>query len=420
MIEILYYGVYFMKKKIILSISLFIISLFAFSNKVNAFDCKYYYEGKPDGDPVFVLQNVNSSTDFTFNPGASSDFTNNNLTHGFTWNHFYDLGEGTGVKTNYILFVDDTSGDFLWTDEILTDPLDIIKDKSAVIFIAPYLDKKDYEETVQLAEKEVDKCPKVLEYQHYTDGMAQRKYYTAVFPPGMNVDPSAPKNLNSLPNNLYERVNGFFVKWTNKLTLFKNYSSHGNLILDAYKDKKAEDLIGENCRAYDIKLSYVKDAVNEGGCDNNQSFNKYYEELKQICDDFRQSYSYSKIDDDDYAVTKNCSKLCTNFKDDIADICKLDPTTGCNSLGPKVVKWIYKVIKWLRYIIPVIIIILVMLEYIKALASEDEKAMKDATSHMFTRLMVAAIIFILPFILDFIISIFNIDELDINNLFCQK
>ena len=139
-----------------------------------------------------------------------------------------------------------------------------------------------------------------------------------------------------------------------------------------------------------------------------------------MCESFRATSTYTDEDEDGISA-KSCMTACSNLKDDVAEICTREATgVKCGSLGQKIVKWIYKIIRMVRYVIPIIIIILSILDYIKAIGSDSEDEMKKATSKFFKRLIVAAIIFIIPFILEFILGIFHLPGLNSSNPFCAN
>lgn len=391
-----------MKKKILFSICLFIFSFCLFTNKANAFDCIYYKEGNTS-TPALVIKNVQNAYVYDFQIPNSPIV---NELSGTTFDRF--KGEA-----HYYYFVENAKTDFMWTD-FWDDQ------KSLLLFLSLYPNQNAFEVLSENPD-DGDKCPAYLIYESYTSGKDKKTVYAMIHTDDLDIDPSKPVNIDSkYDGDLIKEIGKTITKFENLIGNFSSTSDKGYLLSEKNKDKSIDELVGKyKCLTYTSQMELIKRSIKDVGCDNNQKFNNYYEELNQLCNTFRETQSYADVENNT-STAKNCSKACTNFKDDIAELCQLDPTQGCGSLGPKVVKWIYKIIKWARYIIPIVIIILVMLEYIKALASEDEKAMKDATSHMFTRLMVAAIIFILPFILDFVLNLFRIDEMDVNNLFCQK
>lgn len=209
--------------------------------------------------------------------------------------------------------------------------------------------------------------------------------------------------------------------WKNKID---DSVDEGIFIEESQKETKTDDLVDNyGCVTYSSSLQEMEKAVAESdskSCDNNPKFNYIYQELSQICESYRSTALYA-TDDGDKIVAKSCQKACTRLKDDVAGICNAAPEGGyCGSLGNKIVNWIFRIVRIVRYAVPVLLIILSILDYIKALATDDENEMKKVTGRFVRRLIAAALIFIIPFILDFVLRIFNIPGLNASNPFCAK
>ena len=66
--------------------------------------------------------------------------------------------------------------------------------------------------------------------------------------------------------------------------------------------------------------------------------------------------------------------------------------------------WLNNIVRWAKYILPVIVIILGILDFIKAVGSDKEDDMKKAQGKFMKRLIAAALVFIVPLILEFILE----------------
>ena len=118
-----------------------------------------------------------------------------------------------------------------------------------------------------------------------------------------------------------------------------------------------------------------------------------------------------------------CVKSCTMFNSQLAQLKSTygisigdgGGTASC-SLSERVVGWIFKIIKWIRYLVPILLILLSILDFIKAIASNSEDEMRKVGAKFVKRLIVAAIIFLLPLMLEFLLGIFNIETKD----YCLK
>ena len=82
--------------------------------------------------------------------------------------------------------------------------------------------------------------------------------------------------------------------------------------------------------------------------------------------------------------------------------------------------WLIRIFKIIRYIVPIIVIVTSTIDYIGALASESDDAMKKAGSRFSKRLLIMIIIFLVPALLQFIFNIFKIPGLNSSNPYCLK
>lgn len=192
-----------------------------------------------------------------------------------------------------------------------------------------------------------------------------------------------------------------------------------------YYEKAAKDLdpeiLNSDCATFSIYLSSLQQAVNSGGCDANATFDKRYTEIIDLCNSFRQTAHYAQVNSTGETVAKSCSKACTKLYVQVDKMCGKSPSNAsCGSLGHKLVSWLFKIIKFVRYAIPALLIILSILDYLKAIAADSEDEMKKVVSRFSKRLIAAALIFIIPFLLEFILNIFNLPGLNADNIFCAK
>ena len=183
-----------------------------------------------------------------------------------------------------------------------------------------------------------------------------------------------------------------------------------------------------DCSGFSAKLNYLKKVKNNeipelvknpGGCDNNTYFNEAYNEFYQLCTRYISSMSY--VDNSGSNLkSRSCMKACSDLRDTVDDMCDAKTSGYCGSLGNKFVNWIFRIIRIIRYALPALLIILSILDFIKAIAEEDESKMKEATKRFIRRLIAVALLFIIPFILNFLLKIFNIPGLNASNPFCAN
>lgn len=142
-------------------------------------------------------------------------------------------------------------------------------------------------------------------------------------------------------------------------------------------------------------------------CVNGGSMNEFTqveERLKSYCNSV---YSVSYYSD-------SCTQACVSTDSKIAKIKAAnkmgvgDGGTGSCSLSDRLTNWIFKIVKWVRYLVPILLIVLSVLDFIKAIASDSEDEIRKVGSKFVKRLIVSALIFILPLILEFLLGIFGI------------
>lgn len=281
------------------------------------------------------------------------------------------------------------------------------------------IDNKKHEEYIYLyiyPNREVyeflDKdCPSVLNYEYRLEGSYQKNYAIYISQDDLSEETKVDVN------KWYTKVDGFW-------DFFKSVkeSESGYFVEESVKDVDIEELLDESeCTTYSTGITSIRATVEQNknkSCDNNPDFDRKYQKLSELCEAFRATSTYAESTGE-ALMAKSCSTACSALRDDIAEICKTNTNdSGCGSLGSKIINWIYKIIRMVRYAIPVLIILLTVLEYIKALAADSEDEMKKVTGKFARRLIVAALIFIIPFILDFLLKIFSIPGL--NDPFCAN
>lgn len=198
-------------------------------------------------------------------------------------------------------------------------------------------------------------------------------------------------------------------------------------------------------------LTYVKsceyDVSNDAGGELKIVVNVFKEKLKF---DLPSGYTKNNYPDADKNLTEGdinvfsgskCPKLdvsCTldnkicvigsdkekkNYASNTETVGTLVKTSGCGIFGENTLSFIKKIYKFLQFIIPVIVIIFGMLDFIKALGSGEEKEFKKAGSNFAKRVIIGVCFFLIPAILSLFIRISGItSQYDINDgvksIFC--
>lgn len=113
------------------------------------------------------------------------------------------------------------------------------------------------------------------------------------------------------------------------------------------------------------------------------------------------NFCRTSVENDDYESNKySCINMCLNIFDHIEGF----ESNGDCGFSDRFISFIYNIVKWLKYIIPVIVIVFGILDFIKAMSSEKDDEMKKAQGRFVKRLISAALIFLVPFIIEFILD----------------
>ena len=128
--------------------------------------------------------------------------------------------------------------------------------------------------------------------------------------------------------------------------------------------------------------------------------NEKMEKIKKFCDSVNKNQDYN---DPTYCV-KECMKIDEIFKKDIG----FDKNGECG-FSARLIQWIGNIIRWAKYIVPIAVIVLGILDFMKAISADKEDEMKKAQQRFIRRLIAAALIFIAPFIIEFILNKLGFD-----------
>lgn len=78
------------------------------------------------------------------------------------------------------------------------------------------------------------------------------------------------------------------------------------------------------------------------------------------------------------------------------------------------VAWfIVKILNYLRLLGPLMVLVLSSLDFAKAILMSDDESLKKAQSNLITRLILAALLFVLPTLIEVLLDIFGITSSDI-------
>ncbi len=185
---------------------------------------------------------------------------------------------------------------------------------------------------------------------------------------------------------------------------------------------------GDNCSEKSICQAYsdlegvleqdLNDYKSASQSDKAKILNTYNDHRDQL-----NEYCVSALKAQNYAEG-TCIDMCLNLSKSLADI---EAAAGlrnpyaeskCN-IGMSIINMAYNVLKWAKYILPALVIILTMLDFIKAIAAQNDDDMKKAQGKFVKRLIIAALLFLLPLIINFVLQTFGFynSSCDITELF---
>ena len=215
------------------------------------------------------------------------------------------------------------------------------------------------------------------------NGIVYRYDYT-----GTHTLEEAQKNIDS-----YVEFNG-----RNECFTVDIYSSSNNNVSDRY---------GSSCDFVNYYLN---------GSDTEEKIDFYYSKCidgdRNACDRYNynknviRNYCYSTLQFTNY--NNPCIDVCTN------DVSKkfeqLEATSNVKSchLSDKIINFAANILKWGKYFAPVLVIILSILDFIKAIAAQKDEDMKKAQERFIKRLIAAVLLFMLPLIIYFVLDKFNL------------
>ena len=127
--------------------------------------------------------------------------------------------------------------------------------------------------------------------------------------------------------------------------------------------------------------------------------NSIIDQFKSVCKSIMQYSNYSS----------ECVKKCIELDSTLENIetkykIKLKNDTNECGFSEKLLAWVNNILRWLKYILPIIVIVFGIIDFIKAIVADKDDEMKKAQKRFITRLIAAALVFIIPYIITFILD----------------
>ena len=123
-------------------------------------------------------------------------------------------------------------------------------------------------------------------------------------------------------------------------------------------------------------------------------YKKAKNELKEYCN---KKFQYSKTLDP-------CVEECLHLTEAISELEGNSSNTGECGFSGRLMVWISNILRWIKYLLPVAVIVLAILDFIKAIGADKDDEMKKAQGRFVKRLIAAALVFIIPLIIEFILD----------------
>ena len=165
--------------------------------------------------------------------------------------------------------------------------------------------------------------------------------------------------------------------------------------------------LNTDCPTLSISLYEYKDYIKHyERCDNascrktyKQTISEYETNLKDQCRTILKEFNY-------VGQQAECINDCMNINKSINDAKKgtsleITQAKKCG-FSEKLFIWIRNIYNWIKYIVPILLIVLSILDFLKAMASEKDDEMVKARKHFVIRLVAVALIFLIPSLIEFI------------------
>ncbi len=196
-----------------------------------------------------------------------------------------------------------------------------------------------------------------------------------------------------------------------------------------YTLSDGKELKTEKC--YEAEIDYewyrantvTKPNVDDNGLSYCVTYNNYFSQLKKYnSDDCKNSSSCEEDRVNNYNVLKEnlkeyckqklgsgnyydpCVVQCMNLESEIYALEGKGGASGNCGFSDRLIAFIVNILKWIKYLVPALIIILSIIDFMKAIGADKDDEMKKAQQKFMKRLIIAALIFIVPFILEFVIT----------------
>lgn len=171
---------------------------------------------------------------------------------------------------------------------------------------------------------------------------------------------------------------------------------------------------GKNTNLYVAENETVKDRIVKYWYDKGSSYSN--DNLATPSNTFLTAMKEKNVTTDEDSLNKIYDQIETEDDSNSGD----DYINGCGDL-PKTTALVKQIYGLIKYLIPVLVIGLSIVDFLKVLLSGEEKVYKDAWSKFVKRIIIGIVILLLPILLKMVINISGVLDdynVDGNNIFC--
>lgn len=124
--------------------------------------------------------------------------------------------------------------------------------------------------------------------------------------------------------------------------------------------------------------------------------------MKNYCNTILQHHSFDGGTEEE--CLRDCLDIAKTIKQAKINAGIISGENGDCGFSDRLLVWISNILRWIKYILPVVVIILGILDFIKAIGSQKDDEMKKAQGSFIKRLIAAALVFLIPLIIEFVLD----------------
>lgn len=166
------------------------------------------------------------------------------------------------------------------------------------------------------------------------------------------------------------------------------------------------------CSKLSSYLGKFNDSIKQyKGCSSNDAacisksitaVNEREDVIKGYCKSILAEYDY------DNDVEQECLEACLDIgiqtKKAKVAAGLISGDSGECGFSARLLVWLSNILRWIKYILPVIVIVMGILDFIKAIVAGKDDELKKAQGSFTKRLIAAALVFLIPLILEFVLD----------------